>query len=413
MARRAEGTLWREGAWAILARRLSPFLDPGLGVGAAVLAVASLLLTEPAAVDPRLHQPDAWAVGLTAATGLSLLWRRRRPRLSFGVFVGGALLISVGGYYIGLLSILLLLSLYSLATHGRRGDGLGGLAIAVIVFVALALAGVPDLGTADLVQAIAVLVTAWAVGDAVRSRRTEQQERLHALRQEAAAAREQVGRAAVEERLRIARELHDVVAHSMSLIAVQAGVGAHLIHEDIGAAERALEVIAETSRQALQQTRLMLGPLRLDTELDRDPTSSPARSTADLPALAEQLRQAGVDVQLTVSGPARPLGPAAELAIYRIVQESLTNVLKHSGAPAADVRLTYSGAEVTVSVEDAGASAQKAGLTRAPASRSGPAAAEEPRSPGHGLLGLRERAAQVGGRLEYQRLSPQSLRQNR
>ena len=159
---------------------------------------------------------------------------------------------------------------------------------------------VPDLGTSDLLQACALLLTAWALGDAIRSRRIQQSERLRIAEQEAAAARELAARAVVEERLRIARELHDVVAHSMSLIAVQAGVGGHVIRTDVAAAERALEIIAETSRKALTQTRSMLGLL-----------AGRGRGPGGLPAAGHRrprrprrttCASAGVDVSLTVSG---------------------------------------------------------------------------------------------------------------
>ena len=148
--------------------------------------------------------------------------------------VAGSLVVSLTGHYIGLLSLLMLFSLYSLAAHGRRRDALIGFGVGIACFVGLALLDVPDLGTKDLVQALALLVAAWALGDAIRSRRQQQ--------------REQVVAAVTEERLRIARDLHDVVAHSMSLIAVQAGVGAHVIRTDSPAAETA-EVIVDTIRR--------------------------------------------------------------------------------------------------------------------------------------------------------------------
>ena len=146
-----------------------------------------------------------------------------------------------------------------------------------MVFIGLALLDVPDLRTSDLVQACALLLAAWALGDAIRSRRAQQAERLRVAEQEAVAAREQAARAVVEERLRIARELHDVVAHSMSLIAVQAGVGGHVIRTDVDAAEHALEVIAETSRKALTQTRSMLGLLREQDDATRWPADADHR----------------------------------------------------------------------------------------------------------------------------------------
>ena len=138
-------------------------------------------------------------------------------------------MVTLTDHFIGLLSIVMLFSLYSLAAHGRRRQGVIGLVASIVVFNVLALLDVPDLRTADLLQAFALLVVAWAVGDAIRSRRANQAERLRVAEQEAAAAREQAARAVIEERLRIARELHDVVAHSMSLIGVVGGVGDQLV----------------------------------------------------------------------------------------------------------------------------------------------------------------------------------------
>ena len=372
------------GAWSALTRRLSPYLDLTLGLAAAGLSVASLLSTDVAAIDARLEPGDPLSVVATSVAGLSLAWRRSRPVASFAVFVSCCLVVALTDHYIGLLSVLLLFSLYSLAAHGRRRDAVVGLAVCLLSFLGLAVLDVPDLGTSDLLQAGALLLTAWALGDAIRSRRTEQSERLRRAEQEAATAREQVARAVVEERLRIARELHDVVAHSMSLIAVQAGVGGHLIRSDVDAAERALEVIAETSRKALSQTRSMLGLLR---DADTDAATAPVHTMDDIDGLVEDVRQAGIDVALTVDGPPRTLDGAVGLTAYRIVQESLTNVLKHSGARRAEVRLTYVEDGLDVEVSDSGGA--------------GPAPAPSGATGGHGLQGLRERTRLLGGALEY------------
>ena len=372
------------GPWAALSRRFSPHLDIAIAVAATVVAVASLLSTDVAAIDPELHEPGAIAVAATAASGLSLLWRRTRPAASFVAFVVGCLVVTVTGHYIGLLSILLLLSLYSLAAHGRRRDGLLGLLGGMVTFPVLALSGLPDLRTSDVLLAWALLVTSWAVGDAIRSRRAQQRDQVRAAEQEAAAAREQTGRAITEERLRIARELHDVVAHSMSLIAVQAGVGSHVIRTDVDAAEEALDVIAETSRQALSQTRSLLGMLR---ERDDPVGGSPTQSIGDLEALVDGVRAAGVAVSLDVVGTPRSLDAAVELTAFRIVQESLTNVLKHAGPGQASVSVRYVDDSVEVEVVNAGGR--------------GPAPSPLGGSGGHGLIGLRERAQLVGGTLEY------------
>ncbi|CAA9395785.1 MAG: Two-component system sensor histidine kinase [uncultured Nocardioides sp.] len=373
------------GAWAALTRRLSPYLDLAIGLVAAGMSVMSLLGADVAAIDSRLEPADPLSVAASLVAGLSLVWRRSRPAASFAVFVSCCLVVTLTGHYIGLLSVLLLFSLYSLTAHSRRRDGVVGLAVCLLAFIGLAVLDVPDLGTSDVLQACALLVTAWALGDAIRSRRTQQSERLRIAEQEAAAAREQAARAVVEERLRIARELHDVIAHSMSLIAVQAGVGGHVIRSDVVAAERALEIIAETSRKALTQTRWMLGLLRGE---DAGDAASPIHRIDDLAGLVRGVREAGIDVAVTIAGPARTLDAAIELTAYRIVQESLTNVLKHSLATQAQVLVTYLPDGVDVEVRDVGGGRPAA-------------AAQVGSGSGHGLLGLRERARLLGGVLEY------------
>ena len=372
------------GTWATLSRRLSPYLDVAIALVATVMSVLSLVSTDVAAIDPRLEPADPVAVIATAIAGLSLAWRRTRPVAAFAVFTVGCLVVTLTDHYIGLLSILLLFSLYSLAAHGGRRQGVVGLVASIVVFNVLSLLDVPDLQTSDLLQAFALLVVAWALGDAIRSRRAQQAERLRLAEQEAASAHEQSARAVIEERLRIARELHDVVAHSMSLIAVQAGVGGHVIRTDVDAAERALEVIAETSRKALTQTRSMLGLLRDDT----DPAAAPAQTIDDLDALVADVGQAGVEVALSIAGPRHPLDAGVELTAYRIVQESLTNVLKHSGSKQAEVGVTYRDDGVDIEVRDDG-------------TRERVRVGEDTGSGGHGLLGLRERTRLLGGDLDY------------
>jgi signal transduction histidine kinase len=354
--------------WGAVARRLDPFLDPVIGVVAAGLSLASLLRIDMDAVDPRLHEPDLLAAVATVVAAGSLAWRRKRPALSYGVFVAGSFVVSGSFHYIGLLSVLMLFSLYSLATHGTRKEGLAGLGVGIVCFVVLGLGGVPDLRTKDVLLAIALLVAAWAVAEALRSRRELQRDHVRA--------------AVTEERLRIARELHDVVAHSMSLIAVQAGVGAHVIRTDPAAAEQSLGVIADTSRRALEQTRSMLGMLREETE---DGTRPPTQGLDDLPALAADVRAAGLGVELVRSGSSPTLDAAVSLAAYRIVQESLTNVIKHSAASAASVTVAVTDRAIELEVTDPG-----------PARVAGRAA-----SSGHGLVGLDERTRLVGGSLEY------------
>jgi signal transduction histidine kinase len=194
------------------------------------------------------------------------------------------------------------------------------------------------------------------------------------------AAREELADQAVaEERLRIARELHDVVAHSMGMIAVQAGVGGHVIDACPDEAKRSLEIIESASKSALGEIRRMLGLLRSDD--DRAETE-PSPGVDDLPRLAEEVRRAGVEVDLRADPPPGPLPPGLDLTIYRLVQEALTNVVKHAHAGRARVSVRYPDGVARVEVVDDG---------------TGPVAAA---SGGHGIRGMRERAAMHGGSLD-------------
>ena len=197
--------------------------------------------------------------------------------------------------------------------------------------------------------------------------------------------REDRDRAAVAaEGLRIARELHDVVAHAMSVVAVQAGVGRHVIDTDVDAAREALGVIETTSRGSLVEMRRMLGVLRHG---DEAAALRPMPGLADVPDLVADTRRAGLGVTLDASGVTGELPAGVDLAVYRVVQESLTNVLKHGG-PVAHVRVVRGADRVEVEVTDDGAAQGSVGRD-AP----GPGG-------GHGLLGMRERVALFGGSFE-------------
>ena len=188
-------------------------------------------------------------------------------------------------------------------------------------------------------------------------------------------------RAASDERLRIAQELHDVVAHSLGVIAVQAGVGSHVLDTDPEEARRALDHIAETSRSSLAEIRRLLGVVR-DATGRRATTPHPGWS--DLPRLVDDVRHAGLDVDLDVAGDLDGLPAGIGLVAYRIVQESLTNTLRHAHATHASVRL---------------ATTPTAPLHRGPRRRPCPGGLR-PSHDGHGLIGMRERTALYGGSIE-------------
>ena len=244
----------------------------------------------------------------------------------------------------------------------------------------------------DVVATFLATAVAWLAADNLRQRRLRwaaMEERTRLLERE----REDRARAAVsEERLRIARELHDIVAHSMSVIAVQAGVGRHVIEADVPAARDALGVIEETSRGALVEMRRMLGVLR---EGDEAAAVRPTAALADLPGLVAETRRAGLGVTLEaprgldgITG----LPAGVSLAAYRVVQEALTNVLKHGG-PVAHVRVDANGTQLTIEVTDDG----RVRAPGAPAPAVDGAVDGAADGAGHGLVGMRERVLLTGG----------------
>lgn len=193
--------------------------------------------------------------------------------------------------------------------------------------------------------------------------------------EEAERTRDEVARRrAVEERLRIARELHDSLTHSISVIKVQAGVAAHLAKKNGEEPSDALLAIQEASKDAVRELRSTLDVLRRD----EDPNGS---GLDLLPALVERARSSGLATTCTVLGDSRPLPPEIDQAAYRVVQEALTNVTRHAGKATASVQITYGAQTLTIRVDDDGAGSGR------------------PPVPGYGLVGMRERVTAVGGRL--------------
>jgi len=240
---------------------------------------------------------------------------------------------------------------------------------------------------------------AWVVGELVRQRRAydavlrEQAEQVR--REEIAEAR----RAATATRVGIARELHDVVAHSLSLIAVQAGVANWVVESRPAEAARALTSIEEISRGALREMRALLGVLRVDeTELTAESAAfAPARGLADLPELAERVSAAGPGVTVTIDGTPAPLLPGLDLAAYRVVQEAVTNVVKHAGATTCQVIVGYQPGALILEITDNGHG--RTATPSPPAGGHGVTPAPTPAAPGHGLTGMRERVTMYGGEL--------------
>ena len=313
---------------------------------------------------------------LLAVGPIALLDRRRHPAQVLVVVFAATLLYDVIGYPSGLVFLSLIVALASAVIAGHRLVGwltvVAGWALFLWLPGAVGHGSTPNLlGALALAAWLLVLVGA---AEAVRIRR----ERMLELQR---THREEAERRASEERLRIARELHDVLAHNISLINVQSGVALHLLDERPEQARAALSAINDASAEALREMRSVLGVLRrVDEKLPRAPTPG----LAQLPELVARSAGAGVAVELEIEGEQRSLPASVDLAGFRIVQESLTNVARHAGTAGATVRLSYGEDELTVVVEDDG--------------RGAPADVHS--SDGSGIAGMRERAAALGGELE-------------
>jgi signal transduction histidine kinase len=236
----------------------------------------------------------------------------------------------------------------------------------------------------QVIPKLALFAIAWVVGDNLRTRRAylaELEARAARLERE---REEQATRATLEERARIARELHDVIAHNVSVMVVQASAGEDVFDSDPGRAREALAAVASTGRDALGELRRLLGVIRPGSE--ERPSFEPQPGISHLGELVEQVRDTGLAVELSVEGEVRELPEATSLCVYRIVQEALTNALKHAAASRASVSLRYERNELWVRVSDDGR-----GTTDAAANGS---------AGGHGLIGMRERVALFGGEVQ-------------
>ncbi|ARP74254.1 histidine kinase [Streptomyces sp. MUSC 125] len=331
--------------------------------------------------------PVAGMLALQAGLVLPLLWRRRAPAVAFGaitaVFVlqwslGAALRADVA----------LFVALYSLALHGRLRQ---------LPWACAAMAGALGLVAAQVSAAVPVwdalffllstATAALALGLMIRIRRAQ----LAGLRDRAARLeieRDQRGRLAVAaERARVAREMHDIVGHNLSVIITLADAGAYATAASPERGKEALHLIGDTGRQALSELRRVLGVLRAADGPRTEPELSPQPGLTDIDALCEGVRSAGLEVVYRTAGDIDALDSGVQLTVYRIVQEALTNTLKHAGAGTrANLAIVVEDTRLTVTVEDFG--------PPAPVGR--PRTANEE---GHGLVGMRERAALYGGHI--------------
>jgi signal transduction histidine kinase len=331
-------------------------------------------------------------IGIPLAFGLAVpvIFRRKYPVGAYATAVAAGGLQVVLGIRPAATDVAILILLYTLAAYTPRRTSVWGLAVClagsvvgIVRWINLTNHGVLGWLIAGATLFAGPALLAWVLGDSMRYRRAyyasleDRAARLEAERD----AQAQI--AAVAERARIARELHDVIAHNVSVMVVQADGASYALDADPGRAREALAAISATGRQALAEMRRLLGVLRREEEVGTS-ERAPQPGIGELGELLDQARGAGLPVSFTVEGEPQPLPGGVALAAYRIVQESLTNTRKHAGPVAsASVTLRYSDAALVLAISDDG--------------RGDLGGAAMPGSTGHGLTGMRERVAVYGG----------------
>jgi signal transduction histidine kinase len=331
--------------------------------------IAVTVATAAATVGPVLVSPAWWAVALGLLASVPVLWRRRVP-VSVTVVVGLAMTVMVIGGYKPLIPYGPLVGVYTIAALSTP---LARLSAMPVIGAAVYFSLVLPHENLDAYRVVGTaFIAAYALGTSARARRAriaELAERDHRLAQERATA-------AALERTRIARDMHDIVTHSVGLMVVQAEAGPLVIRPDPERAEAAFDAIADTGRGALAQLRGLLGTLRSGE--NGIPESRPGLDA--LPGLVERTRRVGINVTLTSDGAPRPVSADVDVTAYRIVQEALTNVLCHADARAVQVRLHWADTALEVEVADDGKGTDGS-------------------AGGQGLVGMRERTIACGGAL--------------
>jgi signal transduction histidine kinase len=358
-------------------------IDIAVVVGVFVLTVL-VLSSGGVSSDEESRGLDLLGVALAAASALPLIARRQAPLAVFAASASAGIAINALDYPAGP-PIGPTVALYFLGLSGSRARSGARLAVAVVLvfYVAHIAAAAFGRDAGPVVPALfgaLVWGGAWVLGDRVRQRR----ERMADLEERARQAERETERerrlAAAEERTRIARDLHDSAGHAINVILVHAGAARLLAEKDPARSRAAIATIESLARETLTEIDGLVRALREDEDKAETPIGLSA-----LDALVKRHRDAGLAVDLTVSGDRRPLGPAADQAAYRILQESLTNALRH-GSGGAKVTLAYHVDELAISVTN-------------------PSADGLPATAGHGIVGMRERASLIGGSVSIQSMN--------
>jgi signal transduction histidine kinase len=357
----------------------------------ATVVAAALVVVMPVIENPDARSFDALAVVLVVVAGGVLALHRRAPIVVLAVTTSVLVLYSLRDYSGSPVYVTWIGAIFAVSV--ARGPARAWVPATVSTSVILATAFHDSTGVVigRLSQApwsIAALFVSWAVGalllgGSVRGRQAERAALEERARHLAETREEEARLRVAEERVRIARDLHDSVAHSLTGISVEAGVGAHVLDERPEDARAALLAIKHASGDALAELRATLSMLRSGEAPPREPAAGLDR----LPSLVESSRAAGLPVDVVIEGDARPLPPAVDTAAFRIVQESLTNVIRHAGPARATVAVRHRDDGVEIEVTDDGRGAVDGN------------GAADGGGGGHGLAGMRERVALLGGAL--------------
>jgi signal transduction histidine kinase len=382
----AAGTGDYDDGMAPIATRLRPSTWVQDGALAVFVTLFQLLGTQRSALNQPgarpLTDPDDLGYVLLAVTGLALLARRRRPVAVFAVAAAASLVYYAAGYPDGPGTIGLFVAIYTLTAQGdgHRSLRIATAGIAVLSVVWLVVAEVPPFNAAGWVLfRIGTAVMAAALGESVRTRRVIAVEALERAERAERTREEEARRRVDAERLRIAREVHDTVAHAIAVINVQAGVTAHVLDKRPQQARETLVTIEQTSARALDELRATLGVLR-----EAGDGRTPAAGLAQVEELAGMAREVGLDVKVEVGSAPRELAGAVDQAAYRIVQESITNAIRHAGPARVTVSVSYGPGDLEILVSDDGR---------------GPRQPHGAHGAGSGIAGMRERAELLGGEL--------------
>ena len=356
-----------------------------LAVALLSLCAAVILLV---GQDPQVHN-DRVPLVFVVCLPIAALRRWPLPVLAAATVVNA--LVMSGGNAPLPFGIVLGLASYLAASRLPRRVSIPAAAISAVAIggaLLYATFAIPNAAVAgEAVEGFLPLAAGWFIGDSVAARRRYQAGLAAQAEQKRAVEVERARQQVREERVRIARELHDVVAHTLAVMTVQAGVGRRLMAKRPEEASRALESIETIGRTAQEELHVVLGLLRDEEQLTA--ALAPAPRLVEVKDLVDTIRASGTPVDLHLSGTDRPLSPALELSVYRVVQEALTNVVKHAPGAHATVCLAVRDREVLLDVTDDGAPARPG--------QPGPAAPGQPQASGLGIVGMRERIAAFGG----------------